>query len=383
MSSPPSADDTPTAATAPPTLSDAGSQVGELERKLLARDKTIETLKRRLAQQGGGMQNSPLALLEQNISLGSVIERKTGELERQRQALQKTLREVRQTQSQLLQSQKMESIGQLAAGIAHEINTPTQYVADNMSFVDMATTSLLALVDRSIAVIAAQRAGESDDALLADFDATLRRTKLDYLRQQIPDALAQSKEGLAHIARIVSAMKAFSHPSGEDKAPADIREVISTTVTVARSEWKYVAEIETQVDDDLPQLPCRRDLIGQALLNLVVNAAHAISETLSEGVRDKGLIRITARRFGDRHIDLSVADDGPGIPPEMRERIFDPFFTTKPVGKGTGQGLAMVYTTVVDQHGGEILCESEVGRGTCFTLRLPLSSDNDEAAACR
>lgn len=383
MSSQPSTDGAPVPQAVPSTPADAGSRERELERKLQARDKTIETLKRRLAQRGGGTLSSPLALLEQNISLGSVIERKTGELERQRQALQKTLREVRQTQSQMLQSQKMESIGQLAAGIAHEINTPTQYVADNMSFVDMATTSLLALADRSIAVITALRAGESDDALLADFDATLRRTKLDYLRRQIPDALAQSKEGLAHIARIVSAMKAFSYPSGVDKVAVDIREVIATTVTVARSEWKYVAEIETQVDDDLPELPCRRDLIGQALLNLVVNAAHAIAETLSEGVRDKGLIRITARRFGDRHIDLSVADDGPGIPPELRERIFDPFFTTKPVGKGTGQGLAMVYTTAVDQHGGEVLCESEVGRGTCFTLRLPLSTDNDEAAPCR
>ncbi len=379
MSSSPSANERP----APATPSDAGSQVRELERKLLARDKTIEALKRRLALQGGGTQNSALSMLQQNISLGSVIERKTGELERQRQALQKTLREVRQTQSQMLQSQKMESIGQLAAGIAHEINTPTQYVADNMSFVDMATTSLLALADRSVAVIAALRAGESADALLADFDATLRRTKLDYLRRQIPDALTQSKEGLAHIARIVSAMKAFSHPSGEEKVPADIREVIATTVTVARSEWKYVAEIETQVDDDLPHLPCRRDLIGQALLNLVVNAAHAIAETLSEGMRDKGLIRITARRYGSRHIDLSVADDGPGIPREVRERIFEPFFTTKPVGKGTGQGLAMVYTTTVDQHGGEILCESEVGHGTCFTLRLPLNTDGDEAASCR
>ncbi|MBC7206644.1 MAG: sensor histidine kinase [Methyloversatilis sp.] len=368
-----------------PTLPqpDIEARLSELEHKLVARDKTIDALKRRLAQQDEGMRNSPFALLEQNISLANVVARKTGELEQERQALQKTLGELRQTQTQLLQSQKMESIGQLAAGIAHEINTPTQYVADNMSFIDMATTSLLALADRSVAVIAALRAGEPDPALLADFDATLRRTKLDYLRRQIPDALAQSKEGLAHIARIVSAMKAFSHPSGVDKVAVDIREVIATTVTVARSEWKYVAEIDTQVDDDLPDLPCRRDLIGQALLNLVVNAAHAIAETLSEGVRDKGLIRITATRFGDRHIDLSVADDGPGIPPDIRERIFEPFFTTKPVGKGTGQGLAMVYTTAVDQHGGEILCESEVGRGTRFTMRLPLGIDNDEATPCR
>jgi two-component system NtrC family sensor kinase len=374
--------DTNRDAACPVTADEAVTRV-ELERKLLARDKTIDALKRRLAQQGEGLRNSPFALLEQNISLANVVARKTGELEQERQALQKTLHELRQTQSQLLQSQKMESIGQLAAGIAHEINTPTQYVADNMSFIDMATTSLLALADRSMTVIAALRAGEADAALLADFDTTLRRTKLDYLRRQIPDALAQSKEGLTHIARIVSAMKAFSHPSGIDKEPVDIRELISTTVTVARSEWKYVAEIDTRVAADLPELPCRRDLIGQALLNLVVNAAHAIAETLQEGVRDKGLIRITAARFGERHIDLSVADDGPGIAPEIRERMFEPFFTTKPVGKGTGQGLSMVYTTTVDQHGGEIICESAPGQGTRFTLRLPLRAQGDEATACR
>lgn len=373
----------PGASTTPPAANDGDAKVLELERKLLARDKTIEALKRRLGQQDEGMRNSPFALLEQNISLANVVARKTGELEHERQTLQNTLRELRQTQSQLLQSQKMESIGQLAAGIAHEINTPTQYVADNMSFVDMATTSLLALADRGVAAVAALRAGQVDSPALSDFDATLRRTKIDYLRRQIPDALLQSKEGLAHIAHIVSAMKAFSHPSGVDKAPVDLREVIATTVTVARSEWKYVADVETQFDADLPDLPCRRDLIGQALLNLVVNAAHAIADTLTEGGREKGLIRVAATRFGPRHIDLSVTDDGPGIPQEIRERIFEPFFTTKPVGKGTGQGLSMVYTTTVDQHQGEILCESEVGRGTRFIMRLPFRDETDEASQCR
>jgi CheY-like chemotaxis protein len=131
-----------------------------------------------------------------------------------------------------------------------------------------------------------------------------------------------------------------------------------------------VAEIDTQVDDDLPDLPCRRDLIGQALLNLVVNAAHAIAETLSEGVRDKGLIRITATRFGDRHIDLSVADDGPGIPPDIRERIFEPFFTTKASGRGTGLGLSVVHG-IVTQNGGTIDVESRVGVGTTFRIAFP------------
>lgn len=360
---------------------DAAS-AAEYERKLRARDKTIEVLKKRIQQQADGSATSSFALLERNLSLGKVIALKTEELERERQELQKALTDLRQAQSQLLQAQKMESIGQLAAGIAHEINTPTQYVADNIGFIDLATASLMTLLEKTLKVVDAARAGQPADGLVAEVDAAVKKAKLDYLRRQIPEALAQSKEGLEHVARIVSAMKEFSHPSNGGKELLDIRDVINTTITVARSEWKYVAELETRYADDLPEVSCMRDMIGQVILNLVVNAAHAIADTLQSGVRDKGKIRIMVKRAGEQHIAISVADDGGGIPEAIRGRIFDPFFTTKPVGKGTGQGLAIAYSTVVDKHGGEIRCDSEVGRGTCFTIRLPLSADNGEAP-CR
>ncbi|MFH1813591.1 MAG: ATP-binding protein [Pseudomonadota bacterium] len=367
---------------APDALPADALPAAEYERKLRARDKTIEVLKKRIQQQADGGATSSFALLEQNLSLGKVIALKTEEVEHERQELEKALTDLRQAQSQLLQAQKMESIGQLAAGIAHEINTPTQYVADNIGFVDMASSSLMTLLDKTLKVVEAARAGQPSDGLVAEVDAAVKKTKLDYLRRQIPEALAQSKEGLEHVARIVSAMKEFSHPSNGGKELLDIREVINTTVTVARSEWKYVAELETRYADDLPQVSCLRDMIGQVILNLVVNAAHAVADTLQSGVREKGKIRIMVKRAGEQHIAISVADDGGGIPEAIRGRIFDPFFTTKPVGKGTGQGLAIVYSTVVDKHGGEIRCDSEVGRGTCFTIRLPLSADNGEVP-CR
>lgn len=341
----------------------------DYERKLAARDKTINVLKRRIAQEAKNL--TPFAILEQNVGLEKVVARKTLELENERHELEKTLKELRVTQAQLLQAQKMESIGQLAAGIAHEINTPTQYVSDNVGFVKSAAVSLLNLVDAALALSAAAREPMADAPALADFDALLKRTKVDFLRRQIPGALDESLEGLAHIARIVSAMKEFSHPSQNVKELADVRDIINTTVTVARNEWKYVADLETHFEDDLPALPCLRDMVGQAILNLVVNAAHAIADTIEQGVKEKGRITLSAKRNGDS-IEIRIDDDGRGIPAGIRDRIFDPFFTTKPVGKGTGQGLAIVYSTIVDKHDGLIRCESEEGVGTSFILSLPL-----------
>lgn len=160
------------------------------------------------------------------------------------------------------------------------------------------------------------------------------------MRSQIPSALDESSEGLEHIAKIVAAMKEFSHPSQNEKESVDIREVIRTTVTVARNEWKYVADLETHFGDDLPLLPCLRDMVGQAILNLVVNAAHAIADTLQKGVKEKGRIVISAEQNGD-FMEIRVQDDGSGIPAGIPDRIFDPFFTTKAVGKGRGRGLPL------------------------------------------
>ena len=366
----------PTSSHAPCAASTATLTSDEYERRLAAKDKIIAVLKRRLMQESVHNSSTPFAVLEQNLSLAKVIARKTEELEKERAALEQALIELRETQSQLLHAQKMESIGQLAAGIAHEINTPTQYVMDNVEFGSMATEALFNVFDKALAVAETHRNACPEAACLAEFDSALKRSKLDYLRKQLPEALRQSSEGLTHIASIVSAMKEFSHPSRGEKESVDIRDVVNTTATVARNEWKYVAELETEFAGDLPRVPCLRDLIGQALLNLIVNAAHAIGDTLKPGIREKGRIRISAGRAGDA-LEIRVSDDGTGIPATIRDRIFDPFFTTKPVGKGTGQGLSIAYSTVVNKHGGEILCESEEGVGTTFVLRLPLSAEQE------
>ncbi|MFK8256953.1 sensor histidine kinase [Erwinia sp. AnSW2-5] len=349
----------------------------DYQRKLTARDKTIDVLKRRIVREARHNHSTPFAILEQNVGLEKVVARKTLELENERHELEKALIELRFAQTQLLQAQKMESIGQLAAGIAHEINTPTQYVSDNVGFVKNATVSLLNLLDAALTLADTARVKLADDPAVAEFDATLKRSKMDFLRRQIPGALDESLEGLGHIAKIVSAMKEFSHPSQGEKERVDIRDVINTTVTVARNEWKYIAELETHFEDNLQPLPCLRDMIGQAILNLVVNAAHAIADTIQEGVKEKGLITVSAAQLGESMV-IRVTDDGSGIPAAIRDRIFDPFFTTKAVGKGTGQGLAIVYSTVVDKHGGQIRCESEVGVGTTFILQLPLQCQTEE-----
>ncbi len=356
--------------------------VAEYERKLAERDETIAALERRLLQAAQGDHDTPIAILAQNISLEQAVAHKTAELEAEHRELTNAMEELRVAQSQLLQAQKMESIGQLAAGIAHEINTPTQYVTDNIGFVKAATGALLTLVDKSMAVVAAARGNGTHGELIGAVGAALKHAKLDYLRRQIPDALDQSLEGLAHIAKIVAAMKEFSHPSRGEKEAVDIREVITTTVTVARNEWKYVADLETHFEDELPLVPCLRDTMGQALLNLVVNAAHAIGDTLREGIKEKGRIVISAARVG-AHLEIRITDDGTGIPVGVRDRIFDPFFTTKPLGKGTGQGLAIVYSTIVDKHQGEIRCESNEGVGTAFILRLPLSCEREACEPCK
>jgi two-component system NtrC family sensor kinase len=354
----------------------------EYERKLAARDKTINVLKRRIAQEARHCNSTPFAILEQNIGLENVVARKTLELEKERHELEKALSELRFTQAQLLQAQKMESIGQLAAGIAHEINTPTQYVCDNVSFVKSATTSLFKLLDCALMLATIAQNKIAEEPIITQFNDLLKRTKLDFLRRQIPGALDESLEGLGHIAKIVGAMKEFSHPSQDEKEFVDIRDIINTTVTVARNEWKYVADLETQFPDELPLLPCLRDMISQSILNLVVNAAHAISNTIEQGIKEKGHITISADRNGE-HMEVRVKDDGSGIPMAIRARIFDPFFTTKAVGKGTGQGLAIVYSTVVDKHDGQIYFESQEGVGTTFIIQLPLKCHKEDGCSCK
>ena len=280
--------------------------------------------------------------------------------------------DLRQAQHRLIQAQKLEGIGQLAAGIAHEINTPTQYITDNVSFLQRAFVKLRAVIDAQKSVADAARAGREASAELESLEAVAKSSKLDYLLEQAPRALAQSLEGLAQVSAIVGAMKEFSHPSGAEKQPANLHDIIESSAMVAKNEWKYVAEVAFEFDQNLPPVPVLRNQLSQVLLNLIVNAAHAISEAQPEGKGGLGKITIRTRQL-EGAAEIRVTDSGAGIPEAIRSRIFEPFFTTKGVGKGTGQGLAICYSVIVDKHRGRIGFETELGRGTSFVISLPLA----------
>ncbi len=275
-------------------------------------------------------------------------------------------KEKEKLQSQLLQAQKLEAVGQLAAGIAHEINTPIQFVGTNIDFMDDALQSLAACMDTI-----RQVTDEAPPALAARIRQGLEETDWDYLAGELPLAIAQSREGVRRVSSIVRAMKDFSHPGSKQKERRNLNEIITTTVTVARNEWKYVAEVVTELDPDLPEVLVLGNEMGQVVLNLLVNAAQAVGERIGanpEGVKG----RITIRTSHDAEsVTLHLADTGAGIPERARPRIFEPFYTTKEVGRGTGQGLAIAHDVIVDKHGGSIDFTTETGQGTEFVIRLP------------
>lgn len=262
-------------------------------------------------------------------------------------------------EEQLKQAQKLESIGQLAAGIAHEINTPIQYIGDNTNFLGEVLRDLST-------VLAAYRLASHDPAALPAAEAAAQAADIEYLLAEAPQALSQTRDGVKQVARIVKAMKEFAHPGTTDKVAVDLNKALETVTTVARNEWKYVADLHTRFDPNLPAVRALPGELNQVFLNLLVNAAHAV-----KAVGGKGTITITTRKLGNM-AEVLIADSGCGIPEDVRRRVFDPFFTTKPVGQGTGQGLAIAHTVVVKQHGGAITFESEVGKGTTFIVRLPV-----------
>ncbi|MGD0891317.1 MAG: PAS domain S-box protein [Terracidiphilus sp.] len=287
-------------------------------------------------------------------------------------ALKEDITEKLALEGQLRQSQKLEAIGQLAAGIAHEINTPIQYVGDNTNcFKDSwnLLSCLLAAAQKLRDEVPPQAVSEST---IENFDRCSRNADVEFLSRDIPQAIDQTLEGVERISRIVRAMKEFSHPGSQEKRVVDLNKAIETTITISRSEWKYVARMETHLDPGLPPVPCLAAEINQVLLNLVVNSAHAIADVVPHDGDSMGTITVSTRLDGD-WVEISVADSGTGIPENVRDRVFDPFFTTKEVGKGTGQGLMLAHTVVVKKHGGKIWFDSEVGKGTTFYVRLPLS----------
>lgn len=270
------------------------------------------------------------------------------------------------------QAQKLESLGQLAAGIAHEINTPTQYIGDNTRFLSDSFTELLPFIRRTNARLTENHSGSPTAETTEPPKAVEPSPDLDYLMEEVPKAIAQTLEGVERVTKIVRAMKEFAHPDSGATAPADLNKAIQSTVTVARSEWKYVADLVLDLAPDLPTVPCQLGGINQTILNLIVNAAHAIAEKVGKS-GEKGTIMVSTRRV-DSWAEIRISDTGAGIPEAIRSRIFDPFFTTKEVGKGTGQGLAIARTVIIEKHGGALTFESEPGKGTTFVIRLPITA---------
>jgi PAS domain S-box-containing protein len=269
-------------------------------------------------------------------------------------------------EASLRASQKLESVGRLAAGIAHEINTPIQFVGDNVRFVLDASATLSRIFGMYRQAYRAADLKDAEDA--AD---------IDYVLEEIPRALVSSCEGLERVATIVRAMKGFAHPDRPDMAPADLNANIQNTLVVARNEYKEVAEVVTDLGA-LPPVYCHAGQINQVLLNLVTNAAHAVAEVVAKTGR-RG--RIDVRSWQEAcDVVVSVRDTGFGIPNEIRDKLFEPFFTTKDVGRGTGQGLAIARALVVDMHGGEITFDSDTGFGTEFRVRIPIEGRASAAA---
>ena len=278
-----------------------------------------------------------------------------------------------EAERELQQAHKLEAVGRLASGIAHEINSPVQFVGDSILFLRDATADLMLVLEKNRALREVVRASTSlteVSAVVRQADAAEKDADLAYIVENVPKAFERALDGLERVTRIVRSMKAFAHPDASEMLAADINHAVETTLTIARNEYKYVADVETRFDT-LPPVRCHLGDVNQAVLNIVVNAGHAIADVV-QGTERRGRIVVRTRVEGD-HVVIAVSDTGGGIPLAIRERIFDPFFTTKEIGKGTGQGLAIARSVVVSRHGGTLTFDTELGKGTTFYLRLPIA----------
>ncbi|WP_018124387.1 ATP-binding protein [Desulfovibrio oxyclinae] len=333
----------------------------------------------------GGDKNCPerCPLLEQDIFMGEyLIARADGtcvpimktvvSVRREGQAafmeVMLDISERKRHERDQLQALKLESIGSLAAGIAHEINTPAQFVGDNVRFLKEELDPFMKRVAEAVE-LACPDPTALDDKARSRFLKLCEDSGIEFLAEEVPQAIRETLEGVGRITGIVRSMKAFSHPDEVNPVPLDVTEAVRNTVMVARNEWKYVAEVNFDFEENLPPVRVVPGQFNQVVLNLLINAAQAIAEK-NAGTQQIGSITISARRDG-KMVQVSVTDTGTGIPKEMDGRVFDPFFTTKEVGKGTGQGLAIAYSLVVETFGGELFFESAEGEGTTFHIRIP------------
>jgi PAS domain S-box-containing protein len=279
------------------------------------------------------------------------------------------------TELEVRQSQKLEAVGQLAAGIAHELNTPIQFISDNVAFLRESFVGMLEVLAKYNEFQTQAASHDFAPELRAEIDAIKQAVDLDFVLGETTAACERAIDGTARVSKIVQAMKEFSHPGGSGHARIALNRIIDNALIVSRNEYKYVATVETAFADDLPFIWANAGELGQVFLNLIVNAAHAITDA-ARGTA-LGKITITTRQDGDALV-VEIGDTGTGIPREIQRRVFDPFFTTKEVGRGTGQGLAIARNIVEKKHGGSLSFTTEVGRGTTFNIRLPMGADELE-----
>ncbi len=276
---------------------------------------------------------------------------------------------------QLVNSQKFQAVGTLAAGIAHEINTPIQYVRHNVDFMKESFDQLVDILDKVNLLVDQCCTSGNQDGCEA-ITEKLNKADLEFLLKEVPESIVDSQKGISQITKIVTAMKEFCHPGkGSLKEACDINKTIKNAVTITQNEWKYAATVELELDPDLPLIHCYPDAIQQVFLNLIINSAQAISEQNKEGSQPLGRIDITTATINGS-IRVLVKDNGPGIPAEHQHQIFEPFFTTKEIGKGTGQGLAIAYDLIVNKHGGRIDYVPSGSTGATFEIWLPLKESD-------
>ncbi len=319
------------------------------------------------------------ASLIENSILYDELNTYTNELEEANNTLKQEILERKLLENELVQAQKLEAIGQLAAGIAHEINNPAQFIGDNIRFLQDSLPKILILIEKYRHMVKAAKEGAIPPELGLEVSDYEREMDINYFLKEIPITITQSLEGINRISKIVSAMKVFSHPGGEEKIHTDINKTIESTITVARNVWKYVADVVTDFDQYLPLILCYPGEFNQVILNIIVNAADAIADTLDNGSGTKGTITVSTQQKDD-WVEIQIKDTGSGIPETAKTKIFDPFFTTKEVGKGVGQGLAISHNIIVEKHGGMLTFETAMNKGTSFIIKLPINPETQSTA---
>ncbi len=311
------------------------------------------------------------------ISVERSLDLMSNELLQQNEQLQADLAEITRLGLELRQADKLRAVGQLAAGVAHEINTPIQFVSDSLHFLQDATTELSRLIAGCRQVCALVSRGENALPALAELERLQDEVDAAYLLREFPLALQGSLDGIARVSRIVVALKDFGRPDQRERAFSDLNRGLENTLTVAQSEIRHIADVQLDLGE-LPAVQCYAGDINQVFLNLLINAAHAIEERFQDSA-ERGLIRVRSW-LDEPCVHVEIADNGRGIPEADRSRIFEPFFTTKPVGRGTGQGLAVAHSIVTDKHGGSISFASELGSGTSFRISLPVEAPRSQVA---